>query len=242
MSGGPRVHILPVLADNYCYLVGSDRDYAVIDPGDAQPVIDWLGPRRTLSRIYITHHHPDHTGGIAALKARYPAAIVIGPAAEAGRIAGIDVMMKDGDRHSFDGAHMFTAIATPGHTAGHICYYAAEQKWLFSADTLFSLGCGRLFEGSAEQMWDSLQKLAALPDDTLVYCGHEYTQANGRFALTVEPDNPDLAERMAAVDVLRAAHHPTIPVRLGLEKKTNPFLRAGNALRFAGLRLAKDNA
>lgn len=241
MSGGPDVHILPVLQDNYCYLIGSDPFYAVIDPGEAQPVIDWLAPRGTLTQIYITHHHNDHTGGVAALRAQYPQAMLLGPAAEAPRIPGMDRMLKENDFYHFDGINKLIAIETPGHTAGHVCYYAPKQKWLFSGDTLFSLGCGRLFEGSAEQMWESLQKIMALPDETLVYCGHEYTLANGRFALGVEPGNEALIERVRAAGEKRAKNRPTLPVTLGLEKQTNPFLRAKDAGEFAMLRLAKDN-
>lgn len=242
MTGGPRVHIMPILHDNYTYIVGDDPFYAVIDPGEAQSVIDWLGPDRQLSEIFITHHHNDHTGGIAALRARYPDALLIGPAAEEYRIPGMDHLLREGDHYTMRASDVqMTVIETPGHTAGHICFHAAQQKWLFSGDALFSLGCGRLFEGTAAQMWNSLQKIAALPDETLVYCGHEYTLANGRFALTVEQDNIDLMDRMAAANALRGAKRPTLPVRLGLEKKTNPFLRAGSAERFAALRLAKDN-
>ena len=234
-----KAHILPVLQDNYCYIVEGGDHIAVIDPGESASVMRWLGGR-DLNDILLTHHHGDHIGGAAELKAQTGARI-IGPAADAQRIPGMDVMVADGDIVRAGGTE-FRVIATPGHTLGHICYYDAANRIVFTADTLFSLGCGRLFEGTAEQMWDSLQKLAALPDDTLVYCGHEYTLANGRFALTVEPDNIDLLDRMAAVNALRGAGRPTVPVRLGLEKKSNPFLRAGTAARFAALRRAKDNS
>lgn len=234
-----KVHILPILQDNYCYVVEDGERIAAIDPGESAPIMRWLGGR-DLHDIILTHHHGDHIGGAADLKTQTGARI-IGPAADAQRIPGMDVMVADGDIVRAGGAE-FRVIATPGHTLGHVCYYDAANRIVFTADTLFSLGCGRLFEGTAEQMWDSLQKLAALPDDTLVYCGHEYTLANGRFALTAEPDNIDLLDRMAAVNALRGAGRPTVPVRLGLEKKTNPFMRAGNAQRFAALRQAKDNS
>lgn len=235
----PRVHVIPVLEDNYAYLIETAQGFTVIDPGEAAPVDAFLAGR-TLSAIILTHHHGDHIGGAPALKAAHNARI-FAPASEAHRIPGIDVTVQDGEEIKINGLSLH-AIATPGHTAGHMCFYAADPGWLFSADTLFSLGCGRIFEGTAEQMWDSLQKIAALPDDTLIYCGHEYTLSNGVFAMAVEPHNADLQDRMAAVEVLRAAGKPTIPVRLGMEKATNPFLRAGSASRFKALRLAKDKA
>ncbi|MBU0800867.1 MAG: hydroxyacylglutathione hydrolase [Alphaproteobacteria bacterium] len=239
MIHSAHVQIVPVLQDNYAYIIESDGVYAVVDPGEAGPVIEAL-QKNKLSAILLTHHHGDHIGGAAELKKRYSAAI-IAPAAEEHRIQDIDVMVREGDIYTV-GQTEFHVIETPGHTAGHVCFYAPAEKFLFSADTLFSLGCGRLFEGTAEQMWESLQKLAALPDDTLVYCGHEYTAANARFALGVEPDNKDLKDRAAAVTALRAANRPTVPVHLGLEKQTNPFLRAGSAARFGALRMAKDNS
>jgi hydroxyacylglutathione hydrolase len=234
-----KIHTIPVLQDNYCYIIESGGHTSVVDPGESAPVMKWLGGR-ALDTIMLTHHHDDHTGGAAALK-RQCGARIIGPAADSHRIPDMDVMVQDGDTIK-TGDTAFRIIATPGHTRGHICYYSADAHAVFTADTLFSLGCGRLFEGTAHEMWDSLQKIAALPDETLVYCGHEYTAANARFALTIEPENIDLRERAAAVTALRAAGLPTVPVRLGLEKKTNPFLRAGSAARFAALRLAKDNA
>ncbi|MBU0859895.1 MAG: hydroxyacylglutathione hydrolase, partial [Alphaproteobacteria bacterium] len=196
MIHSAHVQIVPVLQDNYAYIIESDGVYAVVDPGEAGPVIEAL-QKNKLSAILLTHHHGDHIGGAAELKKRYSAAI-IAPAAEEHRIQDIDVMVREGDIYTV-GQTEFHVIETPGHTAGHVCFYAPAEKFLFSADTLFSLGCGRLFEGTAEQMWESLQKLAALPDDTLVYCGHEYTAANARFALDVEPDNKDLIYRAAAV-------------------------------------------
>lgn len=234
-----KVHVIPILTDNYCYIIESGDHLIAVDPGESAPVMRWLAGR-DLHTILLTHHHGDHIGGAAELKLQTGARI-IGPAADEHRIPGMDVLATEGDIVRA-GDCAFTVIATPGHTLGHICYHDAVHKLLFSGDTLFSLGCGRLFEGTAEQMWDSLQKLAALPDDTLVYCGHEYTLANGRFALTVEPDNVDLLDRMAAVNALRGAGRPTLPVRLGLEKKSNPFLRVGSAKRFAALRQAKDNS
>lgn len=233
------ISLIPILHDNYCYALTDSSQVAVIDPGEAAPVIQWLG-HRDLDTIILTHHHGDHVGGVVALKEKYGAK-VIGPNADLHRLPFIDIAVGEGDGFIL-GPHEIRVIATPGHTSGHVCYYLPADHALFCGDTLFSMGCGRLFEGTAAQMWESLQKLAALPDETLVYCGHEYTLANGRFALSVEPDNVDLQERISAVRILREAGKPTLPVRLGLEKKTNPFLRAGNAARFASLRLAKDNA
>ena len=234
-----KVHIIPILTDNYCYIIESGEHLIAVDPGEFAPVMRWLAGR-DLHTILLTHHHGDHIGGASELKLQTGARI-IGPAADEHRIPGMDVLVTEGDIVRA-GDCTFAVIATPGHTLGHICYHDAAHKLLFCGDTLFSLGCGRLFEGTAEQMWGSLQKIVALPDDTLVYCGHEYTLANGRFALTVEPDNVDLLDRMAAVNALRGAGRPTLPVRLGLEKKSNPFLRVGTAKRFAALRQAKDNS
>jgi hydroxyacylglutathione hydrolase len=232
-------HILPLLTDNYAYVLEKQGKAAVIDPGEAAPVLAFL--RQTnlrLTDILCTHHHGDHIGGVAELKGA-TGALVTGPDKEQARISGMDRLVKDGDRVEVLG-ETFEAIETPGHTRGHVCYYAPGLKALFSGDTLFSLGCGRLFEGTAAEMWASLQKLAALPGDTLVYCGHEYTLANGRFCLSHEPDNKALIARMAEIEALRAAGKPTLPVSLASEKASNIFLRAGSAERFAELRALKD--
>jgi len=178
----------------------------------------------TPSVILNTHHHPDHTGGNAELKRRYGATLV-GPRSEAARIADMDVTVGEGDTVAV-GAETATVLETPGHTRGHVCYHFAGAGALFAGDTLFSLGCGRLFEGTADQMWTSLGKLRALPDETRLYCGHEYTQTNARFSLGVDPDNDALRARADAVETLRASGEPTIPARLGDEKAASPFLRA----------------
>lgn len=219
--------VLPVLSDNYVYLLrdSGTGTVAVVDPGEAAPVEAALEERGwTLDLILNTHHHADHTGGNGALKRRYGARIA-GPKADAHRIEGLDVPLAEGDRIAV-GDHEARVIETPGHTSGHISLWFGEAGALFCADTLFALGCGRLFEGTPEEMWESLRRLRALPDGTTVYCGHEYTQANARFALSVDPDNPDLKTRAAEIDRLRAAGRPTVPSKLGVEKKTNPFLRA----------------
>ncbi len=220
------IEILPMLSDNYAYLLHEPEAgvTAVVDPAEAAPVTARLAQQqRQLDLILTTHHHGDHTAGNLALKAA-TGCRVIGAAADRARIPGLDQAVQEGERVMV-GKAAGEVMATPGHTSGHISYWFSEAKALFCADTLFSLGCGRLLEGDARQMWASLQKLLALPDDALVYCGHEYTESNARFALTVDPDNPALQARAEEVHRLRAAGRPTIPTTLGLERRTNPFLR-----------------
>ncbi|MBM3486977.1 MAG: hydroxyacylglutathione hydrolase [Alphaproteobacteria bacterium] len=225
-----EIHQIPTRSDNYVYLVkdrGTKRT-GVVDPSDAAPVIAALdGLGWTLDTIICTHHHNDHTGGNLELKERYRAHVV-GPRADRDRIPGIDEMVGDGDTWRLGGAEA-RVFDTPGHTRGHITYWFAETKALFCGDTLFALGCGRLFEGTPAQMWTSLSKYRAVPDDTLVYCAHEYTQSNARFALTVETTNADLADRVRRIDALRAAGQRTVPSLMGEERATNPFLRADQA-------------
>ncbi len=232
-----RIHVIPVLSDNYTYVIGNNANLIVVDPGEAAPVCEFLGSRKP-DCILLTHHHGDHVGGAVELKTEYKAH-VIGPAAESARMPMINQGVTDGDIVRVSGLDIHV-IATPGHTNGHCVFWIPQAKALFSGDTLFSLGCGRLFEGTPAQMQDSLQKLAELPEDTLVYCGHEYTESNGRFALSVDPQNQDLIRRMAEVKDLRAAGKPTVPVTLDVEKKTNPFLRAQSVEDFAKLRAMKD--
>lgn len=238
------VQIIPVLNDHYVYIAPLGDKVAIIDCGEAAPVIKALERENiTPDYLLITHHHHDHTNGIKAIKERYPQIEVIGPAAEAHKIPMLDKTVSEGDELALGGINI-RIFDTPGHTLGHICY-AAEidgHTALFSGDTLFSMGCGRLFEGTPAQMWDSLQKLVTLPDDTLIYCGHEYTQANGRFCLSIEPENETLAERIEDVDTLRATGRPSIPVSLATEKQTNCFLRAKSAEEFARRRHLKDQA
>lgn len=247
---------IPTRRDNYVYLLRDpgQGSVGVVDPSDAGPVMDELDRRGwQLTHILNTHHHGDHTGGNVELKDRYGCTIV-GPRADQARIPGIDVQVGDDDTYAFGDA---TALVfdVPGHTHGHIAYWFAESEALFCGDTLFALGCGRVFEGTFDQMWGSLTKLRALPDATRVYCAHEYTQANARFALTVETDNQALIDRAAEVDALRAADQRTVPSLLGVEKATNPFLRAdvdsvalavgmpnaGPVDVFAEVRVRKDN-
>jgi len=223
-----NVALIPAFQDNYIYLLrepGSDA-VGIVDAGDAAPALVELERQGLiLTHIFNTHHHPDHIGGNEALKARFPKAQLIGPRSETGRIAGMDVTVKDGDMVAF-GELSFKVIEVPGHTTGHIAFWSEEAAAVFCGDTLFAMGCGRMFEGTAEQMWRSLGRLKVLPADTRVYCGHEYTQNNARFALTVDPGNRALADRAAEVNRLRAEGRPTIPSTMGLEVRTNPFLRA----------------
>jgi hydroxyacylglutathione hydrolase len=224
---GLEIRQIPVLQDNYVYLIREPRQgaVAVVDPAVAPPVIAALRKLGwTLTHILNTHHHGDHTGGNLALKAATGCTIV-GPRADAARIPGLDVEVGEGDRLPF-GETEAQVFDVPGHTRGHIAYWFADAHALFCGDTLFSLGCGRLFEGTPRQMWESLSKLRRLPDETRVYCGHEYTQANARFALTVDPGNPRLKARAAEVDRRRAQGLSTVPSTMAEERATNPFLRA----------------
>jgi hydroxyacylglutathione hydrolase len=223
------INTLPALADNYIYLV-SDPELGlamVVDPSDADVVQRELQRQDLhLAVILVTHYHADHIGGVLKLQQLYGAP-VIGPDLEKHRIEGITRGVSDGDVVTFSDLRG-KVIDVPGHTSGHVSYFFPSIKALFCGDTLFSLGCGRLFEGTASQLWASLDKLRQLPDDTLVYAGHEYTEKNAKFALLLDKDNPDLKIRIADVASLRHKGEPTLPVKLGLEKKTNPFLRVDN--------------
>ncbi|GLC34674.1 hypothetical protein PLESTB_001236100 [Pleodorina starrii] len=248
---------VPCLADNYVWLLRepSSGRTAVVDPAELHPVVSELERRGwSLDTILNTHHHWDHVGANEHLKRRFPGLQVVGPRADKDRIPGIDVQVGDGDSWQF-GSLEVRVFDTPGHTRGHITFWVPQAGALFPGDTLFALGCGRLFEGSPRQMWSSLSKLLPLPDDTRVYCAHEYTAANARFAVTVDPTNTHLAERKARVDEARAKGEATVPSLLGEEKATNPFLRPGDsAIRqqmgmgpeaedwqvFAAVRAAKD--
>lgn len=226
--------------DNYIWLLRKGSHFVVVDPGDAAPVRAAIEAMHgTLAAILVTHHHADHMGGVADLLAWQPVP-VYGPAAES--IQGVDHPVRHGDQVQVPSLQAtFDVIDVGGHTLGHIAYSTADA--LFSGDTLFAGGCGRIFEGTPEQMWQSLQRLAALPHATRVYCAHEYTQANLRFALAVEPENVVLKERWNEVQALRAEDRPTVPTTLGLELLTNPFLRVsepaviGAAETFQGARL-----
>ena len=221
-----QVYQFPCRSDNYGFLAHDPtlNVTASIDTPEEGPINTALEEKGwRLTHILNTHHHGDHTGANIALKERWGCTIV-GAANDAERIPGIDVRMADGDKYQF-GSLIADVFEVPGHTTGHIAYYFSSDDIAFVGDTLFALGCGRLFEGTPEMMWNSLQKLMALPDETIVYCAHEYTQSNAQFALSVEPGNAELVARSREIDALRAEGKPTVPTTIGLERATNPFLR-----------------
>ncbi len=251
-----QIEQVPVLSDNYVYLIydPDTQACACVDPATAGPVkrrLDEMGWR--LTHILNTHHHHDHIGGNLQLKQAYECEIV-GAAIDAHRIDGIDTQVRDGETFQF-GSTSCEVYEVPGHTSGHIAYHFGEDQALFCGDTLFALGCGRLFEGTAAQMWNSLSRFKALPNETRVFCAHEYTQANAAFAITVDPENAALKSRMAQIDELRRAGEPTVPSTIGIEKATNPFMRPdetgiqialgmigkGTTEVFAEVRRRKDN-
>lgn len=232
---------IPALTDNYIWLVHepASGDTMVVDPAVAAPVLEAADARGwRIGQIWNTHWHPDHTGGNAEIKAATGCTIT-GPAAEAARIPTLDRMVAEGDRVRL-GALEAEVLETPAHTAGHISFHFASERVVFVGDTLFAMGCGRLFEGNADQMFANLRRLAALPEDTQVYCAHEYTQSNGRYALAAEPDNQAIIARMAEVEATRARGEATVPTTIGLERATNPFMRARDAVQLAERRAAKD--
>lgn len=221
------IHQFPCLSDNYGFLVRDETSGAVatIDTPDATAINAALSEKGwRLTHILNTHWHPDHAGGNLALKKKWNCRI-IGPAGEAAKIPGIDDKVGEGDLVAL-GASRASVHDTPGHTAGHIIYHFADDGAAFVGDTIFAMGCGRLFEGTPDQMWTSLAKITAMPPETKLYCAHEYTQANANFALSVDPHNEDLRRRAAEVEKLRAAGQWTVPTDVAVELKTNPFLRA----------------
>ncbi|KAG8369476.1 hypothetical protein BUALT_Bualt14G0017700 [Buddleja alternifolia] len=257
MLSSLQVELVPCLQDNYAYLL-HDVDtgtVGVVDPSEAVPIIAALNRKNwNLNYILNTHHHHDHTGGNMDLKERYGAK-VIGSGLDKERIPGIDIALNDGDKWMF-ASHEVLVMATPGHTRGHISFYFPRSKSIFTGDTLFSLSCGKLFEGTPQQMLSSLGKITSLPDDTSVYCGHEYTLSNSKFALSIEPGNEELQSYATHVAHLRNKGFPTIPTLLRKEKLCNPFLRtssmeirrslnipksADDAEALGAIRQAKDN-
>jgi hydroxyacylglutathione hydrolase len=248
----PEIVIVPCLKDNYAYLVKAGDSCAVVDPSEPGPVKAALAQRGWRpTHILNTHHHLDHTGGNLALRAEFGAAVV-GPAKDADRIPGLDIGVDEAGGWSFAGEAV-RVLEVPGHTRGAITFVISGNA--FTGDTLFTLGCGRLFEGDPQTMWTSLSKLTALPGATKIWCGHEYTESNGRFALTLEPNNAALAQRMKEVTAARARDEPTMPSTLALEIATNPFLRpaspeirktlgmetAGDVAVFGEIRERKNN-
>jgi len=234
---------VPVLSDNYVWLAheAQSGETLVVDPAVAPPVLAAADVRGwTITQIWNTHWHPDHVGGNAEIKAA-TGCVITGPANEAERIPTLDVHVRGGDVVQL-GALRAKVIDVPAHTAGHIAYHFVTEQAAFVGDTLFAMGCGRLFEGTAAQMYDNMRKLEALGDDTAIYCAHEYTLSNARFAVTVEPDNADLVARLADVIAHRERGEATVPTTIALERATNPFMRAKSVEELAARRAAKDAA
>jgi hydroxyacylglutathione hydrolase len=240
---GISVHQFICLTDNFGLLIRDEETGAVasIDAPDGEAIarearrIGW-----SLTDVWLTHHHLDHIEGVPALRKAFPGLRVVGARQDQHRLGRVEFLVGDGD-HVMLGVSRARVIDVCGHTRGHLAYYFAEDEIVFVGDTLFSLGCGKVFEGSMEEMYDSLQKLADLPDETRVYCGHEYTQTNARFALTVDPENPLLAERAKEVDTLRTQGRVTLPTTIGLERATNPFLRVEDPLVQRALRMGEGD-
>jgi hydroxyacylglutathione hydrolase len=232
---------IPVLSDNYVWLAHdpASGETAVIDPAVAEPVLAAAAERGwTIGQIWNTHWHPDHIGGNDAIKAA-TGAVVSAPAAEAAKIPSLDIALAEGDEVRL-GAIVGKVIEVPAHTAGHIAIHLPDEDVVFVGDTLFAMGCGRLFEGSPAQMFANMKRLEALPPETRVYCAHEYTQSNGRYALVAEPGNAEIRARMDAVDAARARGEATVPTTIALERATNPFMRAASVDELAERRAAKD--
>ncbi|WP_338550256.1 hydroxyacylglutathione hydrolase [Roseovarius phycicola] len=251
-----QIETIPCLSDNYAYLAHdpASGETAVVDVPEAAPILSALADKGwRATQVLITHHHADHVQGLSELLAHHDAKVV-GHAADAARLPPLDQAVTEGDTVSI-GGETGHVLDVSGHTIGHIAFHFPDSAVVFTADSLMALGCGRVFEGTMPQMWDSLSKLAALPPETTVCSGHEYTAANARFALTIDPDNPDLISRIEAVDAARAQGRPTVPSRLSEELATNPFLRAADpgvqahlgmtgadaATVFAEIRTRKDN-
>jgi hydroxyacylglutathione hydrolase len=239
----PRLAVsaVPVLTDNYVWLIHDpgSGETAAVDPSVADPVLEAAAAKGwSLGQVLNTHWHPDHTGGNPAIRAATGSPVTA--PAEAERVGTVDRTVAEGDRVAVAGTEA-VVWDIPAHTAGHVAYYFEDEGMIFVGDTMFAMGCGRLFEGSAEQMYDNLQRIAALPGDVRIYCGHEYTLANARFAAHAEPRNAAIAERLAEVQRLRDAGRITLPTTVAQERETNPFVRASNWQEFARLRAEKDS-
>ncbi|HEY7007103.1 MAG TPA: hydroxyacylglutathione hydrolase [Sphingomicrobium sp.] len=232
---------VPVLTDNYVWLIhnSGSGETAAVDPSVADPVLEAAGARGwAITQVLNTHWHPDHTGGNRAIKAATGATITA--PAEAQRVSHVDRVIGEGDRVNVAGSEA-VVWEIPAHTAGHIAYYFEDEGMIFVGDTMFAMGCGRLFEGTPEQMYSNLQRIAALPGEVRIYCGHEYTLANGRFAEYIEPENAAISRRMEHVIALRDAGEITLPTTVAEERETNPFVRSTNVDEFAHRRAAKDS-
>jgi hydroxyacylglutathione hydrolase len=220
---------LPAFTDNYFWAFWNPTNpqtVGLVDPGDADVVLDWLdSQQRQLEVILLTHHHPDHVGGVPALKEAFPNVKLIGPFGDAPKIGFDYEAVDEGDELKVLGACV-EVLGLPGHTLGHIAYWFSDDFKVFVGDTVFSSGCGRLFEGTPEQMWTSLKKIRALPASTEIYCAHEYTESNCRFAMHLEPENPAVVQRAEQVGALRLIHKPTVPTTVAEETRWNPFLRS----------------
>ena len=230
-----------VLTDNYVWLIHDSEsgETAAVDPSVAQPVLDAAAAKGwRITQILNTHWHPDHTGGNAGIQDATGAPVTA--PAEAERVSKVDRIVSEGDRVRVCGAEA-VVWDIPAHTAGHIAYYFEKEGMIFVGDTMFAMGCGRLFEGTPGQMYSNLQRIAALPEDVRIYCGHEYTLANARFAAHAEPGNRAIADRLAEVERLRDAGQITLPTTVAQERETNPFVRASNWEEFARLRAEKDS-
>jgi len=235
------VSAVQVLTDNYVWMIHNSEsgETAVVDPSVADPVLDAAAAKGLrITQVLNTHWHPDHTGGNQGIKAATGSPITA--PAEARRVSEVDHVVAEGDRVNVAGAEA-VVCDIPAHTAGHIAYYFEEEGMIFVGDTMFAMGCGRLFEGTAEQMFANMKRIASLPEDVLIYCGHEYTLANARFAAHVEPGNAAVAARLAEVQALREAGQITLPTTVALERETNPFVRSTNVEEFAQRRAAKDS-
>ena len=237
-----RIHFIPTLKDNYSYLIETDKGSIIVDCGEAKPVIEFLEAHKIVSPSHIlcTHHHGDHIDGFGELKERYPDIEIIAPEADRDRIPLMDMGVKDGDIVNI-GDIRFIAIHTPGHTRNHICYYAPSLNALFTGDTLFSLGCGRLFEGTPEEMFGSVEKLKKLPDETQLYFGHEYARTNLEFSLQYAPGDTALRNRRDKVMASDGRNISFIGNAMLDEKRTSLFLRARSVSEFAALRQARNN-
>jgi hydroxyacylglutathione hydrolase len=232
---------VPVLTDNYVWLIHNDEtgETAAVDPSVSEPVLDAAATRGwSVTQVLNTHWHPDHTGGNEGIKAATGCTITA--PAEAKRVSQVDRVVVEGDRVTVAGAEC-AVWEIPAHTAGHIAYYFEDEGMIFVGDTMFAMGCGRLFEGTAEQMYSNLQRIAALPGDIRIYCGHEYTLANARFAAHAEPQNEAVSARLNQVKGLRDRGLITLPTTVAEERGTNPFVRASNVAEFARLRAEKDS-